>query len=118
MKRVMTRLKDLANRLPLPKIEMTVPNMLWLRNRKLLIGASVVTLIIAGGLAWFIVRPMLMRPETAAPETQPVVAEKAEAPKEKASPEKPPEEKREKAGEDTKLALRCHRLNRSTSRRS
>jgi chemotaxis protein MotC len=108
MKRVMTRLKDFASRFSLPKIGW--PNMLGLKSRKLLIGASIVALIVAGGLAWFIVRPMLMRPETAtpemarAPETQPVVADKAEAPKEKAAPEKPPEEKHEKASDDKMLA--------------
>ena len=72
MKRVMTRLKDFASRFSLPKIalpKMALPNMLWLKSRKLLIGASVVALIVAGGLAWFIVRPMLMRPATASPET-------------------------------------------------
>ena len=105
--KLMTRLKDLASRFSLPKIawaEIALPDMLWLKSHKLLIGASVVTLIVAGGLAWFLLRPMLMRHETATPETQPVAADKAEAPKENAAPEKPREEKHEKASEDTKLA--------------
>jgi chemotaxis protein MotC len=78
----------------------------WPKSRKLLIGASVVTLIVAGGLAWFIVRPMLSKPATAtqetagAAETTPVVADKAETPKENAAPEK---EKHENSIDDKKM---------------
>ncbi len=100
-----------------------MPELAVLKSRKLVIAASVLALIVAGGLAWFIVRPMLTGPRTAAQETadpakktEPAAPEGAQAPskdeKLAPAPEKEREvkpgkgegEKHEKTGDDTKLA--------------
>jgi chemotaxis protein MotC len=50
--------------LPKPRLpQFAPPSLALLKNRKLVIGASVLALIVAGGLAWFFVRPLLAGPE-------------------------------------------------------
>jgi chemotaxis protein MotC len=129
MKHIVSRLKNFARAFPAPKITLpkfasphiALPKMPWLKSRKLIIGASVLALIVAGGLAWFIVRPMLT-PATAAREAagapEEIKPDKAEAPNTEAlrepAPEKAqeqpkvkpenPEPEKQKTGDGAKLA--------------
>ena len=86
MKRIMKFVRAFsAPKIRLPKFAM--PKFAMPKSRKLVIAASVLALIVAGGLAWFIVRPMLTGPRTAAPETvavakvgEPAAPERAQTP--------------------------------------
>jgi chemotaxis protein MotC len=101
MRRLMIRVRRLARSFSPPKIgrpKIAMPKTDWLKSRKLVINASILALIVAAGLAWFVVRPMLMRPEaapqqasSAAEEKKPFVADKVEAPGGSAKPEAAPE---------------------------
>ena len=117
-----------ASKIRLPKFavpKFAMPKIAALKSRKLVIAASVLALIVAGGLAWFIVRPMLTGPRTAAPETvavakeTPAAPEKAQAPgkdekpapapekvqkEQEAKPEKGEGERRQITGDNAKLA--------------
>ena len=139
MKRIMKFVRTFsAPKISLPKFarpKFTMPQFSWpkfampkiaaLKSRKLVIAASVLALIVAGGLAWFIVRPMLTGPTTAAPETAGAMKEanlaapeRAQAPgkdekpapapeiqkEQEAKPDKGEGEKHEKTGDDTRLA--------------
>jgi chemotaxis protein MotC len=68
-----------------------LPKLALLNSRKLIIGASAMALIVAGGLAWFFVRPMLAKPETPQASRE-AAAETASADK---APEKPAQPKAE-----------------------
>jgi chemotaxis protein MotC len=124
MKRIMKLVRTFAApKISLPKFAM--PGLALLKSRKLVIAASVLALIVAGWLAWFIVRPMLTGSRTAAPETAgpaketPAAPEKAQAPgkdekpapapekiqkEQDAKPDKGEGEKHQITGDDTKLA--------------
>jgi chemotaxis protein MotC len=124
MKRIMKLVRTFsAPKISLPKFAM--PGSALLKSRKLVIAASVLALIVAGWLAWFIVRPMLTGSRTAAPETAgpaketPAAPEKAQAPgkdekpapapekiqkEQDAKPDKGEGEKHQITGDDTKLA--------------
>lgn len=65
-------LKPRLRKLSLPKVRLpkislpkiVPPKIDFPNSRKLVVGASALTVILAGGLAWFFVRPMLAEPET------------------------------------------------------